>query len=233
MPAGQPTPTELLIYDVKELGLPATGCLLAPWSVVLLVLHQLLLQRDRTARGVVELFSQGHCDAHPFVPKHRTEASLPPPPRGACGEAFNIHHDVNREGLTVQATQTRALSSQTAWFVVVVVVVVAVVAVVAVVVVVVQTICNAQVSVHLCAQVQLIKKGSTSVPASSAGLSSRYPLRLLPRRASSRRPQAQKITQPQVEGKDCEARPHHPALFRRKGDAIFSISSALSAQDPE
>ena len=65
-------------------------------GVVLLVLHQLLLQRDRTARGVVELFSQGHCDAHPFVPKHRTEASLPPPPRGACGDAFNIHHDVNR-----------------------------------------------------------------------------------------------------------------------------------------
>ena len=40
---------------------------------------------DGTARGVVELFSQGHCDAHPFVPKHRTEASLPPPPRRARG----------------------------------------------------------------------------------------------------------------------------------------------------
>ena len=53
---GGPTPTELLIKDV-------TGCLLAPWGVVHLVLHQLLLQRDRTARGVVELFSQGHCDA--------------------------------------------------------------------------------------------------------------------------------------------------------------------------
>ena len=46
------------------------------------------------------------------------------------------------------------------------------------VVVVVRTICNAQVSVHLCAQVQLIKKASTIVLASSAGLSSRNPLRL-------------------------------------------------------
>ena len=79
----RPTPAELLIKDVEELYLPATGCLLAPWGVVLLVLHQLLLQRDRTARGVVELFSQGPCDARPFVPKQRTEASLPPPPCGA------------------------------------------------------------------------------------------------------------------------------------------------------
>ena len=81
----RPTPAELLIKDVEELGPPATGSLLAPWGAVLHVLHQLLLQRDRTARGVVELFSQGHCDAHPFVPKHRTEASLPPPPRRARG----------------------------------------------------------------------------------------------------------------------------------------------------
>ena len=80
----RPTPAELLIKDVEELGPPATGCLLAPWGVVLLVLHQLLLQRDRTLRGVVELLSQGHCDAHPFVPKYRTEASVPPPPRAAC-----------------------------------------------------------------------------------------------------------------------------------------------------
>ena len=94
MPADQPhqevgPPTELLVKDVKELGLPATGCLLAPWGVVLLVIHQLLPQRDRTARGVVEPFSQGHCDAHPFVPKHRTEAPLPPPPRGAS-DAFDM-----------------------------------------------------------------------------------------------------------------------------------------------
>ena len=27
----RPTPAELLIKDVEELGLPATGCLLAPW----------------------------------------------------------------------------------------------------------------------------------------------------------------------------------------------------------
>ena len=39
------------------------------------------------------------------------------------------------------------------------------------------------------------------------------------------------FTQPQGEEKDCEARPPHPPLLRRKGGAIFSISSALSAQD--
>ena len=33
-------PAELLIKDVEELGLPATGCLLAPWGVVLHVLHE-------------------------------------------------------------------------------------------------------------------------------------------------------------------------------------------------
>ena len=52
------------------------------------------------------------------------------------------------------------------------------VCVVVVVVVVVRTLRNAQVSVHLCAQMQLIKKASTIVLASSAGLSSRNPLRL-------------------------------------------------------
>ena len=41
------------------------------------------------------------------------------------------------------------------------------------------------------------------------------------------------ITQPQVEEKDCEARPSHPPLLRRKGCAIFSISSELDALDPE
>ena len=46
---------------------------------------------------------------------------------------------------------------------------------VVVVVVVVRTLCNAQVSVQLCAQMQLIKKASTIVLASSAGLSSRNP----------------------------------------------------------
>ena len=36
---------------------------------------------------------------------------------------------------------------------------------------------------------------------------------------------------PQGEEKDCEARPPHPPLLRRKGSAIFSISSALDALD--
>ena len=39
-------------------------------------------------------------------------------------------------------------------------------------------------------------------------------------------------TPPQVEEKDCEARPPHSFLLRRKGSAIFSISSALDALDP-
>ena len=34
----------------------------------------------------------------------------------------------------------------------------------------------------------------------------------------------QNLTQPQVEEKNCEARPPHPPLLRRKGGAIFSIS---------
>ena len=43
----------------------------------------------------------------------------------------------------------------------------------------------------------------------------------------------QVITQPKGEEKDCEARPPHPPLLRRNGGAIFSISSALNALDPE
>ena len=41
------------------------------------------------------------------------------------------------------------------------------------------------------------------------------------------------LNQPQGEEKDCEARPPHPPLLRRKGSAIFSVSLALDAQDPE
>ena len=35
------------------------------------------------------------------------------------------------------------------------------------------------------------------------------------------------LTQPQVEEKDCEARPPHSPILRRKGGAIFSISPGL------
>ena len=100
--------------------------------------------------------------------------------------------------------------------------------VVVVVVVVVRTICNAQVSVHLCAQVQLIKKATTIVLASSAGLSSPTPYACSLREQVPGVPKC-KITQPQGEEKDCEARPPLPLLPRRKEEAIFSISSALSA----
>ena len=35
------------------------------------------------------------------------------------------------------------------------------------------------------------------------------------------------LTQPRVDEKDCDVRPPHSTLHRRKGSAIFSISSAL------
>ena len=102
------------------------------------------------------------------------------------------------------------------------------------VVVVVRTIDNEDVSDHVNACMQLIKKANTNVLASSAGLSSRKPLRLCLREQVPGVPK-RKITQPQGEEKDCEARPPLPLLLRRKGEAIFSIASALSAleQGPE
>ena len=53
------------------------------------------------------------------------------------------------------------------------------------------------------------------------------------RRQVPGRPPEANLTQPQVEEKDCEARPPHLPLLRRKGGAIFFISSALDALDPE
>ena len=76
---------------------------------------------------------------------------------------------------------------------------------------------------------QLIKKANTNVLASSAGLSSRKPYACSLREQVPGVPKC-KITQPQGEEKDCEARPPHPPLLRRKGGAIFSIASALDAQ---
>ena len=68
-----------------------------------------------------------------------------------------------------------------------------------------------------------LKWTSASALVPTAGLTSRKPPRLFPPKAGSRRPQVQTITQPQVEEKDCEARPPHPSpLLRRKGGAIFS-----------
>ena len=58
-------------------------------------------------------------------------------------------------------------------------------------------------------------------------------LSLFPTKAGSRLSQAQILTQPQVEEKDCEARPPHLPLLRRKGGAIFSISSGLDAPGPD
>ena len=80
---------------------------------------------------------------------------------------------------------------------------------------------------------ELKKWASTSVLAPSTGLTSRKkPHTCSLRRQTPSVPDG-KITQPRVEEKDCEARPPHPPLLRRKGGAIFSISSALDAQDPE
>ena len=79
-----------------------------------------------------------------------------------------------------------------------------------------------------------LKRTSASALVPSAGLTSRKKtLRLFPPKAGSRRPQCKYITQLQVEEKDCEARPPHPPLLRRKGSAIFSISSGLDAPGPE
>ena len=44
---------------------------------------------------------------------------------------------------------------------------------------------------------------------------------------------AANLIQQQGEEKDCEARPPRPALLRRMGDAVFSISSAWNALDPD
>ena len=63
-----------------------------------------------------------------------------------------------------------------------------------------------------------LKWVSASALTPSAGLTSRTKtLRPFPPKAGSRRPQCKYITQPQGEEKDCEARPPHPPLLRRKG----------------
>ena len=65
-----------------------------------------------------------------------------------------------------------------------------------------------------------------SALAPSAGLTSPTPV---PSEGRFQASPGAKLTQPRVEEKDCEARPPHRPLLRRKGGAIFSISSALDA----
>ena len=106
-----------------------------------------------------------------------------------------------------------------------------VVVVVVVVVLWCGTICNAQVSVHLCARVQLIKKASTIVLASSAGLFQPEPP--TPVASESRFQAFPSAKSPNPKAKKKIARHTHlsPLSFGGRGGAIFSISSALSAQD--
>ena len=102
-----------------------------------------------------------------------------------------------------------------------------------VVVVVVRTVCFTCMSVHTRTRMQLMKMdqcqctgpfGCTDQPAKALRLSLRRQVPGVP---------GANLTQPQGEEKDCEARPPHPPLLRRKGGAIFSISSALDALDPD
>ena len=159
------------------------------------------------------------------MPKPLSESSLPPP-RGSrlVGSSSCRQH----EG-TKQVTQTRARLRNMPWVVVVVVVVV--VEVVEVVVVVVQTWCSTRVSLHPGARVQLIKWVSASALTPSAGLTSREKSPTpVPSESRFQVSPVQTSPQPQGEEKDCEVRPPLPLLLRRKGEAIFSIASALSAQ---
>ena len=93
-------------------------------------------------------------------------------------------------------------------------------------------------ALHVCLSirascVQLIKKGQcqctspfgwTDQPEKPAPVPSEGSFQAFPK---------QNLTQPQVEEKDCEARPPHLPSPTEEGRAIFSISSALDAPDPE
>ena len=105
------------------------------------------------------------------------------------------------------------------------------------VVVVVRTWYMTCVSVHARQCHALIKtdRRQCACPASalvpSTGLTSRKKPYALSLRVQVPGVPRCKITQPQGEEKDCEARPPFSPLLRRKGCAIFSISSSLDALD--
>ena len=160
--------------------------------------------------------AEGRRQLHGYRHLHVTlpcpEPAIPAAPRSAAACAVNFHQlqrptcTLGKQNESVTLEQNRRL-----------------------VVVVVRTWCYTWVSVHPCARVHLIKKANTNVLASSAGQSSRKPYACSLREQVPGVPRC-KITQPQGEEKDCEARPPHPPLLRRKGGAIFSIASALDAQ---
>ena len=75
------------------------------------------------------------------------------------------------------------------------------------------------------------QRTGASAPVPSAGLSSRHPTTPVASECRFQASPGAKFTQPQGEEKDCEARPPLPLSFGGRGSAIFSISSALSAQD--
>ena len=91
-------------------------------------------------------------------------------------------------------------------------VVMVVMVVVVVVVVMVRTVCNAHVSIHVCACVHLIPMGWCQC-ANPFGWTVQPASRCKPHHP------------------DCEARPPPPLGLRTQGEAIFPIASALGALD--
>ena len=107
---------------------------------------------------------------------------------------------------------------------VVVVVAAAVVVVVVVVVVVWCGGCGADCAITK----TRLTMSSASALVPSAGLTSRKPPAPVPSEGRFQASPGANLTQPQVEEKDCEARPPHPLTpSKKKKGAIFSIVSAL------
>ena len=81
--AVRPSPFGVLVKQIEvHRILPGVGRHLAPWSVV-------RLGPCTSERRVVQGCGQLHAHGHPLVSKKRAEPALPPPPCGACGDAFS------------------------------------------------------------------------------------------------------------------------------------------------
>ena len=113
-----PPPRGVFVKQLEEHRvLPGVDRLLAPWSVV-------RLGPCTSERRVVQGCGQLHAHGHPLVSKPRAEPALPPPPCGACGDAFSnraIRWVMNHDGNT---GRKRVLKSNACVVVVVVVAVV-------------------------------------------------------------------------------------------------------------
>ena len=81
--AVRPSPFGVLVKQIEvHRILPGVGRPLAPWSVV-------RLGPCTSERRVVQGCGQLHAHGHPLVSQPRAEPALPPPPCGACGDAFS------------------------------------------------------------------------------------------------------------------------------------------------